>query len=74
MTDPRSGDPSTTDSTHALARVGVLGVSYFGLTILLLSLLDPDYNPISQAASDYGVGRFAIKMTLGFLVGRFFFC
>jgi len=56
-------------STRALARVAILGVSYFGLTILLLSILDPDYNPISQAASDYGVGRFAIEMNLGFLVG-----
>ncbi len=47
----------------------VSGVSYFGLTILLLSLLDTDYSPISQVASDYGVGRFAIAMNLGFLVG-----
>ena len=69
MTDPSVRDPSIPDRTRALARVAVLGVSYFGLTILLLSLLDPDYNPISQAASDYGVGRFAIEMNLGFLVG-----
>ena len=69
MTSPRSRDPSIPDSTQALARLAVLGVSYFGLTILLLSLLDPDYNPISQAASDYDVGRFAIEMNLGFLVG-----
>jgi len=52
-----------------LAWVGVAGVSYFGLTILLLSLLDNDYSPISQAASDYGVGRFATEMNLGFLLG-----
>jgi hypothetical membrane protein len=51
-----------------LAWLGVAGVSYFGLTILLLSLLDTDYSPISQAASDYGVGRFAIEMNLGFLL------
>jgi hypothetical membrane protein len=69
MTDPSIMDPSIPDSTRTLARVAILGVSYFGLTILLLSLLDPDYNPISQAASDYGVGRFAIEMNLGFLVG-----
>lgn len=56
-------------STRALAQIAVLGVAYFGLTMLLLSLLDTDYNPISQAASDYGVGRFAIEMNLGFLVG-----
>ena len=69
MTDPHSRDPGIPDGTHALARVAVLGVSYFGFTILLLSLLDPDYSPVSQAASDYGVGRFAIEMNLGFLVG-----
>lgn len=32
-------------------------------------MFDTDYNPISQVASDYGVGRFAIEMNLGFLVG-----
>ena len=60
---------STTGSIRVLSLVAVLGVSYFGLTILLLSLLTTDYNPISQAASDYGVGRFAIEMNLGFLIG-----
>jgi len=66
MTDERSGVP---DNTRTLARVAILGVSYFGLTMLVLSLLDTDYSPISQAASDYGVGRFAIAMNTGFLVG-----
>jgi hypothetical membrane protein len=37
--------------------------------ILLLSLFDTDYNPITLAASDYGVGRFALEMNLGFLLG-----
>jgi hypothetical membrane protein len=63
------GGLSIPGSARALALVAILGVSYFGLTILLLSLLDPDYSPISQAASDYGVGRFGIEMNLGFLVG-----
>jgi len=54
---------------RVLSLVAVIGVSYFGLTILLLSLLTTDYSPISQAASDYGVGRFAIEMNLGFLIG-----
>jgi hypothetical membrane protein len=56
-------------STRILAQVAALGVSYFGLTILLLSLIDTDYSPISEAASDYGIGRFAIEMNLGFLIG-----
>ncbi|HEV2137921.1 MAG TPA: DUF998 domain-containing protein [Nitrososphaerales archaeon] len=49
--------------------VGMLGTVYFGLTILALTLFDSDYNPVSQAASDYGVGRFAVEMNLGFFVG-----
>jgi hypothetical membrane protein len=54
---------------RALALVGAVGAIYFALTILLLSLFDPDYSPISQVASDYGVGRYALEMNLGFLVG-----
>src|SRR3989442_3631325 len=57
------------DRTRILALVAALGVAYFGSTILLLSLLTADYNPISEAASDYGVGRFALEMNLGFLIG-----
>src|SRR3989441_12710622 len=57
------------DRTRILALVAALGVAYFGSTILLLSLLTADYNPITQAASDYGVGRFALEMNLGFLIG-----
>ena len=51
------------------AIVGMLGTTYFGMTILALSLFDSEYNPISQAASDYGVGRFAVEMNLGFFIG-----
>jgi hypothetical membrane protein len=39
------------------------------VTILLLSVLTADDDPITQAASDYGVGRFALEMNLGFLIG-----
>lgn len=54
---------------RGLAVVGALGTAYFGLTILFLSAFDGDYSPISQVASDYGVGRFAFEMNLGFVVG-----
>jgi hypothetical membrane protein len=63
------GRPGVQDNGRALAWVAILGVSYFGLTMLVLSLVDTDYSPISQAASDYGVGRFAVEMNSGFLVG-----
>jgi hypothetical membrane protein len=54
---------------RGLALVSMVGTLYFGLTVLLLSLFDPDYNPISQVASDYGVGRYAFEMNVGFLIG-----
>jgi hypothetical membrane protein len=60
--------------TRILSLVSFFGVSYFGLVILLLSLLDTDYNPITQAASDYGVGRFAIEMNLGFFIAGIGMC
>jgi hypothetical membrane protein len=60
--------------TRILSLVALFGVSYFGSVILLLSLLDTDYNPITQFASDYGVGRFAIIMNLGFLIGGIGIC
>lgn len=58
-----------TDRSRALALMAIVGVSYFGLTMLLLTLFTNDYNPITQAASDYGVGPFAAEMNLGFFVG-----
>jgi hypothetical membrane protein len=58
-----------TEKQRDLALIAVVGVSYFGLTILLLTLFTTDFNPITQAASDYGVGPFAIEMNLGFFVG-----
>jgi hypothetical membrane protein len=53
----------------ALALAGAICTAYFGLTILTLSLFDTDYSPISQVASDYGVGRYSLEMNVGFFVG-----
>lgn len=52
----------------ALRFVAVVGPAYFALVVFLLSVFDPDYNAITQVASDYGVGRFALVMNSGFLV------
>jgi hypothetical membrane protein len=60
--------------TRILSLVALSGVSYFGLVILLLSLLDTEYNPITLPASDYGVGRFAIAMNFGFLIAGIGIC
>ena len=51
-----------------LALISIIGVSYFGLVILLLTFIDGEFNPITEVASDYGVGYFAIAMNLGFFV------
>lgn len=53
---------------RALCIVALLGVTYLGLVILVLSILSTEYNPITQVASDYGVGPFAPAMNFGFLV------
>ena len=54
-------------AARILALVGMLGIAYLGSTILVLSFLPTGYSPISQVASDYGVGRFAFEMNLAFL-------
>lgn len=56
------------DIQRILALVAMIGVSYFGLVILLLTLFDGEFNPITEAASDYGVGHFALAMNMGFFI------
>ena len=55
-------------NNRGLALFSIFSIGYFGLVILVLSLFDSDYNPIALPASDYGVGRFALEMNLGFFV------
>jgi hypothetical membrane protein len=57
------------NGTRVLAVLSILGVGYFELVIVALSLIDTEFSPISEAASLYGVGRYAIEMNLGFFVG-----
>ncbi|MDE1858699.1 MAG: DUF998 domain-containing protein [Thaumarchaeota archaeon] len=47
---------------------GAAGLGYLGAVILLLSIFWHQYDPVTQAASDYGVGAFALEMNSGFLV------
>ena len=44
----------------------VAGVAYLGGVILLLTLFWSAYSPITQVASDYGVGAYAAEMNSGF--------
>ena len=46
----------------------IAGVGYFGAVILVLSLVATPYSPISQFASDYGVGAYALEMNSGFFL------
>jgi hypothetical membrane protein len=51
-----------------LASLTIAGIGYLGLVILLLSLFTSEYSPITQVASDYGVGTYAVEMNAGFLL------
>ncbi len=54
--------------SFALAWTAIIGTAYFGAVILLLSLFETDYNPMTEVASLYGIGPYAIEMNLGFLL------
>jgi hypothetical membrane protein len=54
--------------TRALGAVAAAGVGYLGLVILLLSLFSSVYSPVTQVASDYGVGTYAPEMNSGFFL------
>jgi hypothetical membrane protein len=54
---------------RVLCVVAAAGVGYLGLVILSLSLFTTVYNPVTQYASDYGVGAFAPLMNSGFYLG-----
>jgi hypothetical membrane protein len=53
---------------RGLSLAAAVGFSYLGLVILTLSLFATQYSPISQVASDYGVGAFAPWMDSGFFL------
>ena len=52
----------------ALCALALAGVAYLGIVILVLSLTWSAYSPISQVASDYGVGAYASWMNSGFFL------
>lgn len=53
---------------RALCLVAMVGLGYLGLVILALSLFWAKCSPVTQAASDYGVGAFAAEMNSGFFI------
>lgn len=53
---------------RALCLLAIGGVGFLGLVILMLSLFWTQYSPISQFASDYGVGAYGPEMNAGFFL------
>jgi hypothetical protein len=51
---------------RVLSILALISMIYFGLTVVALHLLPTGYDPITQAVSDYGVGRYAVWMDLAF--------
>ena len=51
-----------------LCLLTVAGVGYFGSVMLVLSIFWGQYSPVSQFASDYGVGAYGPEMNAGFLL------
>jgi hypothetical protein len=60
--------PARSWTRSVLSALAILGVGYLGAVILVLSLTSAEYSPVTQVASDYGVGAFAPEMNSGFLL------
>ncbi|MDG6988788.1 MAG: DUF998 domain-containing protein [Nitrososphaerota archaeon] len=58
--------PRRSAAARALCAAAVGGIGYLGLVILALSLATRGYSPVTQMASDYGVGPYAFWMDSGF--------
>ena len=60
--------PKKSVTGAALGLGAIVGVGYLGVVILALSLFTNEYSPVTQVASDYGLGTFALEMNFGFFV------
>jgi hypothetical membrane protein len=58
--------PSHVIRDKIVALIAILGLAYFGLTVLVLHFLPTGYDPVRQFISDYAVGQYALEMELGF--------
>jgi hypothetical membrane protein len=63
---PRSSKTDSPPLARVSSAVALSGMVYFGLTVVALHFLPTGYDPITQAVSDYGVGRYAVWMNLAF--------
>ncbi len=60
--------PRKSTTRTVLSLLAIIGVGYLGAVILALSLFWGGYSPITQVASDYGVGTFGPLMNSGFFL------
>jgi hypothetical membrane protein len=58
--------PSHAFRDKIVALMAILGMGYFGLTVLVLHFLPTGYDPVRQFVTDYAVGQYALEMELGF--------
>jgi hypothetical membrane protein len=61
--------PSQAFRDKIVSLLAIVGIAYFGLTILVLHFEPTGYDPVRQVVSDYAVGPFAFEMELGFFAG-----
>jgi hypothetical protein len=47
--------------------LGAVGIGYFGLIVLLLHLLSPEFDPADRFISEYALGSFSYLLTTAFL-------
>ena len=58
-----------TSRPHLLLGMVIVGIMLFVLLEVIVQLLPPHYNPLSQSESDLAVGPYGFLMALGFAIG-----
>ena len=56
-------------TSHLLLGAVIVGITLFVLLEVIVQLLPPHYNPLSQSESDLAVGQYGFLMALGFAIG-----
>ena len=54
-------------TTRSLATAAIACFVYFGLALLLMHLVKPEFSPVNHMMSDYAVGRYGWLMQTGFM-------
>ncbi len=54
-------------SLRLLALLGAVGIGYFGIVVLLLHLLSPEFDPANRFISEYALGSYSYLLTTAFL-------